>query len=97
MIRQHEQDRIDAVIVGAGAAGNLYAAVLAEAGKSVLVLDPGPDWKAADLYSSSIWSRRLRWAGQRSNRPARMRSALASTPVGAPAGRRFTTMVPGRA
>jgi len=56
-------ERTDAVIVGAGAAGNLYAAVLAESGKSVLVLDPGPAWKSADLISSSIWSRRLRWGG----------------------------------
>ncbi|WP_353226710.1 GMC family oxidoreductase [Novosphingobium sp.] len=55
--------RVDAVIVGAGAAGNVFAAVLAEAGKSVLVLDPGPAWKPADLYSSAIWSRRLRWGG----------------------------------
>jgi choline dehydrogenase-like flavoprotein len=53
----------DVVIVGAGAAGNLFAAVLAEAGKSVLVLDPGPAWKTDDLYSSLIWSRRLRWGG----------------------------------
>jgi choline dehydrogenase-like flavoprotein len=56
-------ERTDAVIVGAGAAGNLYAAVLAESGKSVLVLDPGPAWKSDDLISSSIWSRRLRWGG----------------------------------
>lgn len=55
--------KTDAVIVGAGAAGNLYAAVLAEAGKSVLVLDPGPAWTTGDLYSSLLWSRRLRWGG----------------------------------
>lgn len=55
--------RTDAVIVGAGAAGTLFAAVLAEAGKSVLVLEPGPAWKTDDLYSSLIWSRRLRWGG----------------------------------
>ncbi len=53
----------DAVIVGAGAAGNLFAAHLAEAGKSVLVLEPGPAWTTGDLYSSLIWSRRLRWGG----------------------------------
>ena len=53
----------DAVIVGAGAAGNLFAALLAEAGKSVLVLEPGPAWKTDDLFSSLIWSRRLRWGG----------------------------------
>jgi choline dehydrogenase-like flavoprotein len=63
MTTQQPLSRTDAVIVGAGAAGNLFAAVLAEAGKSVLVLDPGPDWKSSDLYSSSIWSRRLRWGG----------------------------------
>ena len=63
MAAQHSPKRTDAVIVGAGAAGNLFAAVLAEAGKSVLVLDPGPAWKTGDLYSSAIWSRRLRWGG----------------------------------
>lgn len=56
-------DRSDVVIVGAGAAGNLFAALLAEAGKSVIVLDPGPAWKTDDLYSSLIWARRLRWGG----------------------------------
>lgn len=63
MTSRQATGRTDAVIVGAGAAGNLFAAVLAEAGKSVLVLEPGPDWKSADLYSSAIWSRRLRWGG----------------------------------
>lgn len=53
----------DVVIVGAGAAGNLFAALLAEAGKAVTVLDPGPAWKTDDLFSSLIWARRLRWGG----------------------------------
>ena len=56
-------ERSDVVIVGAGAAGNLFAAKLAAAGKSVLVLDPGPAWKTGDLVSSLVWSRRLRWGG----------------------------------
>ncbi len=56
-------DHTDVVIVGAGAAGNLFAAVLAKAGKSVVVLEPGPAWQTSDLYSSLIWSRRLRWGG----------------------------------
>ncbi|MCB2062485.1 MAG: GMC family oxidoreductase [Novosphingobium sp.] len=55
--------RTDALIVGAGAAGSLYAARLAAAGKSVLVLEAGPAWKNEDLVSSLIWARRLRWGG----------------------------------
>ena len=53
---------VDVVIVGAGAAGSVYAAILAEAGKSVLVLERGPARKMSDLYSSQIWARRLKWA-----------------------------------
>lgn len=56
-------ERTEVVIVGAGAAGNLFAALLAEAGRSVIVLDPGPAWKTDDLVSSGIWARRLRWGG----------------------------------
>lgn len=54
---------VDVLIVGAGAAGSLFAAKLAQAGKSVLVLEPGPPWKTDDLISSQIWARRLRWGG----------------------------------
>ncbi len=53
----------DAVIVGAGAAGSLYAARFAAAGKQVLVLDSGPAWQLGDLVSSQIWARRLKWGG----------------------------------
>lgn len=55
-------DEVDVVIVGSGAAGSLYAAVLAESGKSVLILESGQDHKLSDLYSSQIWSRRLKWS-----------------------------------
>ena len=52
----------DAVIVGAGAAGTLLAAKLAQGGKRVVVLEAGPPWQLRDLYSSEIWARRLKWA-----------------------------------
>ena len=53
--------RMDAVIVGSGAAGSLLAARLAEGGKAVLVLEAGPQRSLNDLYSSQIWARRLKW------------------------------------
>src|SRR6202020_2869785 len=53
-------EKVDAVIVGAGAAGSVFAAVLARAGKKVVLLEQGPDWKLTDLISSDIWGRRLK-------------------------------------
>ena len=53
----------DVVIVGAGAAGSLYAAKLAEAGRRVLVLEAGPAWTMSDLVSSQLYARRLKWGG----------------------------------
>ena len=55
--------KVDVAIVGAGAAGAIMAAYLAEAGFSVVIFEAGPDWKAKDMISSHIWSRRLRWGG----------------------------------
>jgi choline dehydrogenase-like flavoprotein len=56
-------EKVDAVIVGAGASGSVFAAVLAKAGKKVVVLDWGPGWETGDLISSDIWARRLKPAG----------------------------------
>ena len=56
-------EKVDVAIVGAGASGSVYAAVLAQQGKKVVVLEQGPDWKSSDLISSDIWGRRIKPAG----------------------------------
>ncbi len=56
-------EKVDVVIVGAGASGSVYASVLAKAGKKVVVMDNGPDWQLTDLISSDIWGRRIKPAG----------------------------------
>lgn len=62
-----EQEKVEVVIVGAGAVAMVYAARLAEGGKQVLVLESGPARKKEDLYSSQIWARRLKWASPQVN------------------------------
>jgi len=52
----------EVLIVGAGAAGSVFAAVLAEAGRKVRVIETGPARQLGDLYSSQLWARRLKWA-----------------------------------
>jgi choline dehydrogenase-like flavoprotein len=56
-------EKVDIVIVGAGASGSVYASVLAKAGKKVVLLESGPDWELSDLISSEIWGRRIKPAG----------------------------------
>ena len=53
-------EKVDVVIVGAGASGSVFAAVLAQAGKKVVVLEQGPDWQPGDLISSDLWGRRIK-------------------------------------
>ncbi len=54
---------VDAVVVGAGPVGSLVAARLAGGGKSVVLLEAGPERHLSDLVSSPIWARRLKWGG----------------------------------
>jgi len=56
-------EKVDVVIVGAGASGSTFAAVLAKAGKKVVLIESGPDWQLTDLISSDIWGRRVKPAG----------------------------------
>src|SRR5258708_5515795 len=56
-------EKVDVVIVGAGASGSVFAAVLAKAGKKVVILEQGPDWQLSDLISSDFWGRRIKPAG----------------------------------
>ncbi len=56
-------EKVDAIVVGSGAAGSAMAAKLAVGGKQVVILEAGPDRKNEDLISSQIWARRLRWGG----------------------------------
>jgi choline dehydrogenase-like flavoprotein len=57
------REKVDVAIVGAGASGSVFAAVLAKAGKNVVLLEQGPDWQLSDLVSSDIWGRRVKPAG----------------------------------
>lgn len=53
----------EAVIIGAGPAGSVFASTLAQGGRDVVVLESGPAWTLEDLISSQIWARRLKWGG----------------------------------
>src|ERR1700722_19576135 len=63
MATQKVEEKVDVVIAGAGASGSTFAAVLAKAGKKVVLIDNGPDWQASDLISSGLWGRRIKPAG----------------------------------
>ena len=58
------EGKVDAVIVGSGAAGSSIAARLAVGGKKVVILEAGPNRSDKDLISSGIWARRLKWGGE---------------------------------
>ncbi len=55
--------KVDVVVVGSGAAGSVVAAINAEAGREVLILEAGPKRTLTDLVSSQIHARKLKWSG----------------------------------
>lgn len=57
-------EKVDVVIVGTGAAASTMAALLAESGKYVLMLEAGMERKTSDMVSSQIWGRRMKWGGE---------------------------------
>jgi choline dehydrogenase-like flavoprotein len=57
------EEPVDVIIVGSGAAGSAMAALLAEGGKRVVVLEAGPAVKPGALVSSTLFARRLKWTG----------------------------------
>ncbi len=57
------KEKVDAIVVGSGAAGSAMAARLAEGGKKVVLLEGGPMRTAGDLVSSALYARRLKWSG----------------------------------
>ena len=57
-------EKVDAIIVGSGAAGSEMAAKLAVGGKKVVILEAGPERGNDHLISSAIWARRLKWGGE---------------------------------
>ena len=61
--QENVQEKVDVVIAGAGASGSTFAAVLARAGKKVVLIDHGPDWQLGDLISSDMWGRRIKPVG----------------------------------
>jgi choline dehydrogenase-like flavoprotein len=57
------EEPVDVIIAGSGAAGSAMAAMLAEGGKRVLILEAGPEVKPGNMVSSTLFARRLKWTG----------------------------------
>jgi choline dehydrogenase-like flavoprotein len=65
-MRDRSKDEVDFCVVGAGAAGSVLGAKLAESGFSVVILDAGPHWDPTrDFVSDELGSRRLFWTDER--------------------------------
>jgi choline dehydrogenase-like flavoprotein len=65
-MRDLSREEVDFCVVGAGAAGGVLGAKLAEAGLSVVIVDAGPHWDPTrDFVSDEVASRRLFWTDER--------------------------------
>jgi choline dehydrogenase-like flavoprotein len=65
-MRDLSREEVDFCIVGAGAAGGVLGAKLAEAGLSVVIVDAGPHWDPTrDFVSDELASRQLFWTDER--------------------------------
>ncbi len=65
-MRDRSREEVDACVVGAGAAGGVVGAKLAEAGLSVVILEAGPHWSPVrDFASDEVDGRKLYWLDER--------------------------------
>ena len=65
-MRDLSGEEVDFCIVGAGAAGGVLGAKLAEKGFAVVLLDAGPHWDPTrDFVSDEVGSRQLFWTDER--------------------------------
>ena len=65
MRRYAEHDEVDAVVIGTGAGGAPILARLAEAGRSVVALEAGRNWKPSDHTPDEIQANEIYWTGER--------------------------------
>jgi len=56
-------EHVDVLIVGAGVSASIFAAVLAKAGRKVVMLEAGKERTNAHLVSSQVFARRNHWYG----------------------------------
>ncbi len=65
-MRDRSREEVDVCVIGAGAAGGVVGAKLAEAGLSVVILEAGPHWSPVqDFTSDESDGRKLYWLDER--------------------------------